>query len=194
MYWMNRQCYDVTCVRDFHDLWFFSTSNSVHSKILDKLPSETNIAPKEWMVGWLEHSFPFGVGFLADANHHVSFRACKLCNKKITFLTHLLTLTHGSMGPTAPKATGSRTMAWTKKLLRGLQMHEGLEPLLRHVGGGNFRWLFFLRKEDSSKNDNSMKLDIFLMEIYSLLILNISLQGWFWCWMFFFGGGLFNKI
>jgi len=32
-------------------------------------------------------------------------------------------------------ATGSRTMAWTKKLLRGLQIHEGLEPLLRHVGG-----------------------------------------------------------
>lgn len=32
-------------------------------------------------------------------------------------------------------ATGSRSVAWAKKLCRGLEMHEGLEPLLRHVGG-----------------------------------------------------------
>eukprot|EP00435_Cladocopium_sp_Y103_P062743 s74_g24.t1 len=32
-------------------------------------------------------------------------------------------------------ATGSRSVAWAKKLCRGLEMHQGLEPLLRHVGG-----------------------------------------------------------
>ena len=37
--------------------------------------------------------------------------------------------------PASSKATGSRSVAWAKKLCRGLEMHEGLEPLLRHVGG-----------------------------------------------------------
>ncbi|CAK9024307.1 unnamed protein product [Durusdinium trenchii] len=32
-------------------------------------------------------------------------------------------------------ATGSRSMAWAKRLCRGLKMHEGLEPLLQKVGG-----------------------------------------------------------
>ena len=88
MYWINRQCYYVPCVRNFHDLCFFSTSNSVHSKIPGQIPSETNIAPKERMVGWLDHSFPFGVQFLADAMAMLVSGRCKFGNKKnITFLT-----------------------------------------------------------------------------------------------------------
>ena len=68
-------------------------------------------------------------------------------------------------------------MAWTKKLLRGLQMHEGLEPLLRHVGGG-FTLFFFLKKRGCSKNEKHEE-GIFYGDLYILLTLNIYLRGWF---------------